>query len=209
MVTGMNKISRGIELGLSWKATSALTVDFAGAITEQYYSNNPMGTISYEDGSQPDTEETVYYRNYYVGGSPQIVGTLGARYFIKYWFLGLNVNAADRNYIDVSPLRRIASTYANLNPNEAADVASHQTLTHQERFAGAVTLDASVGKIIYLKGGNSVNFNLSVNNILNKKDIRTGGYEQGRVDTEYPDKFNSKYFYMQGINCFLNASYRF
>lgn len=209
MVTGMNKVSRGVELGLSWKATSALTVDFAGAITEQYYSNNPMGTISYEDGSQPDTEETVYYRNYYVGGSPQIVGTLGARYFIKYWFLGLNVNAADRNYIDVSPLRRIASTYANLNPNEAADVASHQTLTHQERFAGAVTLDASVGKIFYLKGGNSVNFNLSVNNILNKKDIRTGGYEQGRVDTEYPDKFNSKYFYMQGINCFLNASYRF
>lgn len=209
MVTGMEKVSHGVELGLSWKATPALTFDFAGTVSEQYYNNNPTGTISYENGSESDASETVYYKNYYVGGSPQLIGTLGARYFIKYWFLGLNINGMDRNYIDISPLRRLASTYASLNPNDPTDFEAHRILTNQERFNGAITLDASVGKILYLSRGHSMNFNLTVNNLLNKKDIRTGGYEQGRVDTSYPNKFNSKYFYMQGINCFLNVSYKF
>lgn len=209
MVVGMSKISHGVELGLSWKATSALSFDFAGTVSEQYYNNNPMGTISYENGSEADVSEKVYYKNYYVGGSPQFVGTLGARYFIKYWFLGVNLNGMERNYIDISPLRRMASTYSSLNPNDPTDLAAYNYLTSQEKLPGAMTLDASVGKIIYLEKGRSVNFNLSVGNILNKKDIRTGGYEQGRVEVESPTKFNSKYFYMQGINCFLNASYKF
>lgn len=208
LITKLNKVSHGVELGLTVKATSALTFDFAGTIGEQYYSNNPDGTISYENGREADRSEKVYYKNYYVGGSPQIAGTIGARYFIKFWFLGLNVNGVDRNYIDISPLRRLASTYVGLNPNEPADLQAHNILTAQERFAGAVTLDASVGKIFYLKG-HSVNVNLTVNNLLDKKDVRTGGFEEGRVDTAFPNKFNSRYFYMQGINCFLNVSYRF
>ncbi|OJU49382.1 MAG: TonB-dependent receptor [Bacteroidales bacterium 45-6] len=209
MVTGMDKVSHGVELGLSWKATSALTFDFAGTVSEQYYNNNPMGTITYENGSSPDVSEKVYYKNYYVGGSPQFIGTLGARYFIKYWFLGLNVNGMDRNYIDISPLRRMASTYAGLNPNVPSDYQAYQILTSQEKLPGAVTLDASIGKILYLPKSHSMSFNLSVNNILNKKDIRTGGYEQGRVEVANPTKFNSKYFFMQGINCFFNVNYRF
>lgn len=209
IVTGLDKISHGVELGLSWKATSALTFDFAGTLSEQYYNNNPMGTITYENGSQEDVSEKVYYKNYYVGGSPQFVGTLGARYFIKYWFLGVNVNGMERNYIDISPLRRMASTYSTLNPNVAEDMAAYNYLTSQEKLPGAITLDASVGKILYLAGGHSMNFNLSVNNILNKKDIRTGGYEQGRVEVTNPTKYNSKYFFMQGINCFMNVSYKF
>jgi hypothetical protein len=209
MMTGLNKVSRGAEIGLSVKATSALSFDLAGTISEQYYSNNPMGTISYENGSVADFSEKVYYKNYYVGGTPQFAGTLGARYFIKYWFLGINVNGFDRNYIEISPLRRLVSTYSALDPTNQTDYEAYKSLTAQEKFAGAVTLDASIGKILYLPQGRSMNFNLSVNNLLNKEDIRTGGFEQGRVDTSFPNKYNSKYYYMQGINCFLNVSYRF
>jgi len=57
-----------------------------------------------------------------------------------------------------------------------------------------------------------MNFNIAVNNLLNKKDIRTGGYEQGRLDvgaTNAATKFPSKYYYMQGINCFVNVNYKF
>lgn len=209
VVTGMEKINRGIELGLTFKATNALTFEFAGTISENYYNNNPMGITSYENGSAEDFSETVYYKNYYVGGAPQFLGTIGAQYFYDYWFFNLNVNGVDRNYIDISPLRRLKSTYAGLDVNNPDDVEIYNKLTYQERFDGAITLDASIGKIIYISRGQSVNVNLSVYNILNKKDIRTGGYEQGRVDTSYPDKFTAKYFYMQGINCFLNLSYRF
>ena len=55
----------------------------------------------------------------------------------------------------------------------------------------------------------SLNINLSLNNILNKKDVRTGGFEQGRIDLNRPTLYANKYFYMQGFNCFLNLSYKF
>ena len=87
----------------------------------------------------------------------------------------------------------------------------------QERFGSACTVDLSIGKIFYLPRRQSINVNLSVNNVLNKRDVRTGGYEQGRVVTmnkgnKYilnPKLLPNKYYYMQGINCFMNVSYRF
>ena len=138
----------------------------------------------------------------------QFAGTFGIRYFIDYWFLGANVNGFGRNYIEAAPLRRLASSYEQVTPyNPYYD--AYRQLTTQERFKEAFTLDLSVGKIIYLRNRQSLNFNLTVNNVLNKKDICTGGYEQGRFDLEKPNRFGGKYFYMQGINCFLNASYKF
>jgi hypothetical protein len=82
-------------------------------------------------------------------------------------------------------------------------------LIDQERYDGGMTMDISIGKILYLRNRNSINFNLSVSNILNNTDVRTGGYEQGRIQLEYPERFPSRYYYMQGINAFLNVSYRF
>ncbi len=54
-----------------------------------------------------------------------------------------------------------------------------------------------------------MNFNFAFNNIFNRENVKTGGYEQGRLDVTQPNKFASKYYYMQGFNCFLNASYKF
>ena len=55
-------------------------------------------------------------KDVYVGGVPQIAGTFGIRYFIKYWFLGANLNGFARNYIDAAPLRRLASSYTEVTP---------------------------------------------------------------------------------------------
>ena len=109
----------------------------------------------------------------------------------------------------MAPLRRLASNYASVSPSRPDEFEAYQKLTTQERFPAAYTIDLSVGKIFYINRGQSVNFNLSINNLLNKRDICTGGYEQGRSDLSYPDRFGGKYYYMQGINCFLNVSYRF
>ena len=57
-------------------------------------------------------------------------------------------------------------------------------------------------------------FTLNMKNLLNKKDVRTGGYEQTRmVDntvsrTRYYN-FDPKYFYMPGFNYMLNLYFRF
>ena len=212
---GMNRIHRGFELGSTWKIDDHWSLDLAGTISEYYYSNNPTGVVKVENGKSiselmpgRNEEETVYMRNVYVGGMPQMAGTIGLRYFINYWFLGANLNGFGRNYVEASALRRTASQYEDVKPYDE-NYDAYKKLTTQERFGTACTVDLSVGKVFYLKNKNSINFNLTVNNLLNRKHICIGGYEQGRSSLTYPDRFNSKYYYMQGINCFVNASYRF
>ena len=157
-------------------------------------------------------------KNLYVGGMPQFAGTFGVRYFIDYWFLGANLNAFGRNYVDVSPSRRLAEYYKDVDPvGTPQQYQFYKETVAQERFGSACTVDLSIGKIFYLPRRQSINVNLSVNNLLNKRDVRTGGYEQGRVVSEKdgiytilnPKLLPNKYYYMQGINCFMNVSYRF
>lgn len=209
VLNGMDKIHRGVEAGVSYRLNESWSFDLAGTVAEYYYSNNPDGTISFENGKADNVHEKVYLKNYYVGGMPQIAGTFGVNYFYRYWFLSINVNGFARNYIDIAPLRRLASNYSTINPDIEADYEAYKILTHQERFNDAYTIDFSVGKVFYLANRRAINFNLAINNLLNKRDIRTGGYEQGRMDITAPRKFASKYYYMQGLNCFLNVSYRF
>lgn len=205
----MNQVNRGVELGLTYKIDDNWSLDLAGTKSEYYYSNNPMGVMNSDNGNVKNVEETVYLNNYHVGGMPQMVGTAGLRYFYKYWFFGANVNYAGNQYVELAPLKRLASNYTSVNPSDVPTYEAYKTLVDQEKFKDAYTVDFSIGKMFYLKDRRSFNMNLSVNNILNKKDIRTGGYEQGRLDLTSPNKFPSKYYYMQGINCFLSVNYKF
>lgn len=208
ILTGVDKVHQGFELGLNYKLNNNWSFDLVGTVAEYFYSNNPEGVLNFENGSQANIDEKVYLKNHYVGGTPQIAGTLGVNFFYDYWFFNFNVNGFARNYVEVAPLRRMASNYTSVNPyDETYD--AYNKLIDQERFGSGYTLDFSIGKIFYLPGRQSFNFNLSFNNILNRKNVKTGGYEQGRLDISYPDKFATKYYYMQGFNCFLNASYRF
>ena len=209
VLTGVNRVHRGLEVGATYKLNNSWSFDLAGTVSEYFYDNNPTGIINSENGKIDNLQETVYMKDVYVGGVPQFAGTFGVRYFIDYWFLGANINGFARNYIEAAPLRRVASNYSELYPTDEDDMAAYEHLTTQERFADAFTIDLSIGKLLYLRNGNQLNFNLSVNNLLNKRDIRTGGYEQGRINTDYPYRFASKYYYMQGINCYLNISFRF
>ncbi len=215
LLSKMNKVNRGVEIGLKYKFNNNWSFDLAGTVAEYYYSNNPEGVMSFENASQEDLYEKVYLKNYYVGSTPQVAGTIGVNYFYNYWFLGAHINGTARNYIDIAPIRRLDSNYvltpefAGVNPNLPEDMEAYRMLVDQERYGSSYTIDLSIGKLIFLKNRKSVNFNFAINNILNRKNIKTGGYEQGRIDLSYPDKFQSKYYYMQGINCFLNASYRF
>ena len=76
-------------------------------------------------------------------------------------------------------------------------------------------LDLSVGKVIYFKKG-QMSINLSLQNVTNNQNLRTGGYEQSRDDNyntgqarTYKFSRNSKYFYAYEFNAFLNVNYKF
>ena len=83
----------------------------------------------------------------------------------------------------------------------------------QETFAPQFILNASIGKSWYIDRKYNIGFSLEIKNILNNKWLKTGGYEQSRlIDSENDERyyrFDSKYFYMQGINYMLNIYFRF
>jgi len=208
-LVGVDKVHHGIEAAATYRLNDNWSFDFMGTMAEYYYNNNPTGIMNSENGKVVDAEEKVYMKNLHVSGTPQFAGVLSARYFQNYWFFELSANAVARNYISASAMRRLASNYENVNPNDDASYNAYKELTTQERLSDAVTMDASIGKLVYLKNKQALNLSLSVMNLLNNKNIRTGGYEQGRLDVTYPNRFASRYFYMQGINVFFNVSYRF
>ena len=85
-------------------------------------------------------------------------------------------------------------------------------------------VDVSLGKLIYLPNRQSISINLTVNNLLNNTNFKTGGYQQARLprqtrqgvaDSENsvisPNawKFPSKYYYAWGTNFYLNIQYKF
>ena len=105
----------------------------------------------------------------------------------------------------------------------------YNLMTMQESLAATNPLnrfliDASVGKLIYLKNRQSVSINLSVTNLTNNTHFKTGGYQQARLprnvrqgEADYHNsvisanawKFPSKYYYAWGANFFLTVTYKF
>jgi hypothetical protein len=112
---------------------------------------------------------------------------------------------------------------------KAAVIGVIDEIRAQEELGNAFTLSASIGKNWYIKYKYTLGFSLQVNNILNSQSIRTGGYEQMRLNKIsdpiiFPDnegamkiiqkpttysRFDSKYFYMNGLNYYLNVYFRF
>ena len=105
----------------------------------------------------------------------------------------------------------------------------YNIMTMQEQLAATNPLnrfliDASVGKLIYLKNRQSVSINLSVTNLTNNTHFKTGGYQQARLprsvrqgEEDYRNsvisanawKYPSKYYYAWGVNFFLSVTYKF
>jgi hypothetical protein len=205
---GLNKVHQGVEFGAAYKPDGRWSFYLVGTLAEYYYANNPEGTICYENAQGENMIERVYLRNYYVGGTPQKAVVFKVGYFYKYRFFNFCVNGTDGNYVDIATIKRLVSNYTTVTPKDESYEA-YKILTSQERFKASFTLDLSVGKILYLPNKSSIVIGLTLNNVLNDKNIRATGYEQGRLDLEAPRKFAAKYYYMQGINGFLNISYRF
>ena len=176
-----------------------------------------------------------------VSGTPLTAVSLGVNYNINSWFFEMNLNYYDRVYVGFSQYRRLSNitgNYVQSSIDEAGlpvfdvteqelrasggilfDQEGNQVAAYaadQEKFDGGFMLDASIGRYIRLPKGRSMSINLSVNNITNNRNMRTGGYEQNRDDyynTGVARAFrfsrNSKYYYANAINAFLNINFRF
>ncbi len=150
-------------------------------------------------------------KKHYVPSTPQLATSLGFSYNINYWFVDLEGHYYANSYLDMNPLYR--TKLATAGPDNVETPEEIDYMTAQERFKPVFVLNASVGKSWYIQRKYNLGFSLEINNILNNRGVKTGGYEQTRlIDSESKQRyyrFDSKYFYMPGINYMLNLYFRF
>ena len=218
-LTGIKKEYYGLEAGLRFKVTSAFDINLLGTISDAKIRNNSH--VRYMNSTSAEyTDEIVYNKGMRDSGTPLTAASLGLSYHSGGWYIDLNCNYYDRIYLSYSPSYRYASTLDAREDAKNGSVYDNDdnikaSALEQAQGHGGFMLDGSIGRSIYLKRG-MLSINLMVTNILNNRNLCTGGYEQSRSNYTssgnlrgYNFAKNPMKFYAYGTNGMLNITYRF
>lgn len=218
-LTGIKKEYYGLEAGLKFKVTSAFDVKLLGTISDAKIRNNSH--VRYMNSTSAEyIDEIVYNKGMRDSGTPLTAASLGLSYHSGGWYIDLNCNYYDRIYLSYSPSYRYASTLDAREDAKKGSVYDNDdnikaSALEQAQGHGGFMLDGSIGRSIYLKRG-MLSINLMVTNILNNRNLCTGGYEQSRSNYTssgnlrgYNFAKNPMKFYAYGTNGMLNITYRF
>jgi hypothetical protein len=106
-------------------------------------------------------------------------------------------------YIDPNPDEELPALtkYVSTDPREFNNRA--------EQLPSYYTVNFNAGKSLRIKKKYFLNFNLSANNLLNNKNIITGGFEALRWDNSNISKFDNRYFYMTGTTFMATVNFNF
>ena len=152
------------------------------------------------------------YQKHHVPSTPSLASALALNYRTRsYWFFELNGQYFAHSYLDMNPLYR--TDMAVGGADGIATPIEIEYMATQEEFDPAFLLNASLGKSWYIQRKYNFGFSMEIKNILNNRNVKTGGYEQSRlISSTGKDRyyaFDSKYFYMPGVNYMLNLYFRF
>ena len=221
VLSGVDKQYFGTEIAVDAQLTTRIRAKAVASIGQYTYANNPDLYYFSDDYAEEGGYRylgTSYLKDYKLAVSPQKGYSLGFEYRDpKYWWFGVTGNFLADNYVDISPSRRtdrfIRDQYGDLYP-QVTEEGLRRTL-QQEKFDDQFMLNANAGKTFRF-GDYYMGISLTVNNVLDNKDYRTGGFEQLRVanynnaqDENYMKTFGNKYWYDQGLSYFLNVFLRF
>jgi hypothetical protein len=206
MMTGVSRRNTGFELGIEANLTPTWVLTGVLGMGQFIYTSRPVATITSDNTAEVLAKNrVVYLKNYYVGGVPQTIGSLGVRYWSpKFWFIGVNGNYLADAYIEPNPDRRTAE--ANSGFYEG-DMRIEQNL-YQEKLDHGYTVDLFGGKSWRINRKYYIGFTLSISNLLNNTNYVMSGFEQLRYDPMEINKFPPKYYYLYGRNFFLNITFR-
>lgn len=211
----------GVEVGFSVPLFKFLSLKGAVSYGDYRYTSNPLITQTADNSAEIVLKgERVYWDGYHVESTPQTAANLGLSLRTSNnIYAGIDVNYYNALYLSMNPLYRTdkALTGRIFSSNTYEEnLASVKEMTHQERFDNAFVMNANIGKNWYIVNRKyTLGVSLQVNNILNNRTIRTGGYEQMRLrenesgTTLKYDRFDSKYFYLMGTTYYLNVYFRF
>lgn len=212
-MSGINKQHFGLEVAASVPLYEGLSLKGALSWGQYIYSNNPNYVQIQDNSAAIINQGKVYWKNKRVESTPQTAANIGLSYRSRNnIFASLDLNYYNNMYLSMSPLYR---TDAVLTKPMLENPEMLEAIRGQEKFDAAYVLNASIGKNWYINRVYTLGFSLSVDNLLNDQDIKTGGYEQIRLlknkeaSTLTYQPFDSKYFYMFGTNYYLNLYFRF
>ena len=206
-LTGVEKEYYGVEYGLKFKITSAFSIQAVGTVSEAKYASD--ANVRYMLSTSGDYGNDIcHLKGVREASTPLLAQSLTLSYSNKGWFIDLTGNYYDHIYLSPSVYYRYDEICEHDNDGNAI-------VPDQLEGNGGFMLDASIGKLIRLRKG-QLSINLTLTNILNNRDICTGGYEQSRDNLTssgnsrgYVFSMNPKKFYAYGTNGMLNFTYRF
>ena len=214
---------KGVKLSTGPQANASLKLSFFHP--KMWFADI---TVNYHDWNYLSVAPSRRMQGLYTG--TRIDGTA-----VNGWFGDDNANAVqttDNMQLRVNVDGEGMANYENAElDNNGVPVLKYpySIMTMQENLSATNPLyrfiiDASVGKLIYLKNRQSVSINLSITNLTNNTHFKTGGYQQARLpravrqgEKDYQNslitanawKYPSKYYYAWGINFFLTVTYKF
>jgi hypothetical protein len=212
-LSGIGKLHMGIETGMDIPLSSAMALQLAANIGSYYYNTRQQLTVSIDNDAYVTERSMVYSRNFRIGGTPQQAWYAGVSYQSGTGlYMNLGGNFFRNRWLEFNPARRTYAALQHLQPGTDAWTAA----INQEKLPDVLLLDFSIGnswRIPTAKGRKRqmLLLHLSMGNLLNNRNLVTGGYEQLRFDVLQgnANKFPPKYYYAMGLNFSVNLTWRF
>ena len=218
VLKGVDKEYLGSEIAVEAQVTSTLTLNGVASIGQYIYKNNPdlyYFADLYSDQEGYGYQGKAYLKNYHLASSPQKAVSVGFQYRSPdYWWIGATGNYLADNYVNIAASRRTEGFFKGVDYTDEVKENARKLLT-QEEFDAVFMLNANAGKSFKF-GKYYMGISLSVNNLLDNKKYKTGGFEQGRLanydalnNPKRRETFGNKYWYDQGTSYYLNVYFRF
>lgn len=229
VLTDLDKLHMGTELGLEYQLSSAVKLTGVAAVGKYLYASNPDLTINFDTaGREEDLINldgnidlgAANIKDYRLAQGPQQAYAVGIEYRDpKYWWAGMTANYLADNYAGISAITRTRSFYLDpetgQNFPEATDENVNELL--RQRSLDDFYLLNLVGGKSWLRKGKYMSVFASINNLFDTV-FRTGGYEQSRNgnfgqlkqdNLSGTPSFAPKYWYGYGRTYFLNLAFSF
>jgi hypothetical protein len=229
VLTDLDKLHKGLELGLEYQLSAAVKVSAVAALGDYTFASNPFININFDtasadeelidiSGSKDLGEANI--KGLHLAQGPQKAIAFGLEYRDpKYWWVGMTANYLANNYANISTITRTNSFY--LDP-ETGQNFPDATPENVDRLLAQKPLDNfyllnMVGGKSWLKNGKYIGVFASVNNLFDT-GFRTGGYEQSRNgnfgqlqrdNLSGSPAFATKYWYGFGRTYFINLAISF
>ncbi len=224
ILTDIDKLYVGGELGIEYQITPTIKIKTAAGVGKFLYDNNPDLILTSTNETFASSEGVRNFgksalKGYHLAVGPQRAAQLGFEYRDPdFWWFGTTANYFSNAYINISPFARTSNFYQDSDglPFNDYDPNLARKLLQQEEFDDYVVVNVIGGKS-WRVGNYTLGFFASVNNILNQQ-YKTGGFEQSRnanyrkaleESSRETPVFGPKYFFGFGTTYYINTYIRF